>query len=926
MSKENLPHFPNQVNHTHYPSNSAVVHAYSNPEQNSDDDEIDLRELWGVLIRRKGTIIFIALLTLLAALVITVMSKPIYRASTTLQIQPETTKLLNYDISAQTNTPITTKDFYQTQYELLKSRQLAQQTIEGLELESMLQGEKIGKAYFSDTVRELSKFFTGASQEEVSSEVFSQDIAEEVTRPLEEKFLASLSVAPVKNSQIVTLHYEHTNPELAANIVNTHADNFIDMNLERRIDSAKYARDFVDRELEKAKSRLKESEKKLVDYARQQDIINISTNPENQQTLTGQRLTQLTRALAKAEEDRIAAESKFEQAKANSEHKILANVTIQALKKQLAEIEVKYQAELVTSSAYNNSVIKSLRSELAKLQGKLQAELASPSSRENSVVRGLRSELANLRTQLQGELTASSVYKSPAVQSLNGELQRLQAEYQEQLQIYKPAYPSMVQLKQRINEVNTQLKKEINTQQATNTNNLKQRINELQLQINQESQVIGSATQNSLREQINRLQNQIEDEINTVASATLANLGQRIKELKKQIKQERSSITRTIDNSLEADVLSAKQREFTLKKEFAEQKENLLNLEDKSLGYKELKREVEARRKTYEDLLKSSEDVSIASKIGSNNISVVDKALTPYNKHKPNTKLNLALGAVLGLFLGTVIAFLLEFIDDRVKTENDLDRILGLPILGMSPLVRNKTPEEQSLLSLNKPSSATAEAFRSLRTNLMFSTASGVPKTLLITSSMPSEAKSSTCSNLATAFSQAKNNILLVDADLRKPTMHKRLGLDNSRGLSTFLTQQAELEEVIQPTPIEHVSAIPAGTIPPNPSELLFSERLNNILSLAPDRFDMIIIDSPPVMGLADSLVLANRVNATILVVAHAQSKKRAIADSFQRLQRAQANVIGTVFTKVKTGASYGYSYDYYYAYGDTDTAITNKT
>ena len=183
---------------------------------------------------------------------------------------------------------------------------------------------------------------------------------------------------------------------------------------------------------------------------------------------------------------------------------------------------------------------------------------------------------------------------------------------------------------------------------------------------------------------------------------------------------------------------------------------------------------------------------------------------------------------------------------------------------------------------------------------------------------MPSEGKSSTVINLATAFAQANSRVLLVDSDLRKPTMHKRLKLDNTEGFSNYLTRQCEVDDVLQTTLINGVSAIPAGPLSPNPAELLTSDRLQELFALVPERFDIIIIDAPPVMGLADALILANRVSATVFVTAFAQSKKRQIQDAHRRLKQAHANLIGTVFTKVKSGGSYGYNYEYeyYYSYG----------
>jgi capsular exopolysaccharide synthesis family protein len=198
-----------------------------------------------------------------------------------------------------------------------------------------------------------------------------------------------------------------------------------------------------------------------------------------------------------------------------------------------------------------------------------------------------------------------------------------------------------------------------------------------------------------------------------------------------------------------------------------------------------------------------------------------------------------------------------------------------------------------------------------------------------VTSSLPSEAKSSTCANLATALGQLGKRVLLIDADLRKPTGHQRFRLDNSVGLSSYLTYQAELEEVVQATNLKNVQMMTAGPIPPNPVELLASERLDTLLGLAPELFDVIILDSPPTIGLSDAFILSNRVNATILVAAYGQARRRILADTLKRLRRANANLIGIIFTKVKGRAGHGYGYGYgYYAHErkpKTLKDLTNK-
>jgi len=400
---------------------------------------------------------------------------------------------------------------------------------------------------------------------------------------------------------------------------------------------------------------------------------------------------------------------------------------------------------------------------------------------------------------------------------------------------------------------------------------------------------------------------------------TMRSLKRKIRRLERALQSEINHIRKNTEQAYQNRYQAAKQTYTALSAQLAQQKGSLQKQRGDSIQYGKLLRDIETMRQVYQSLFLRSTEIEVASGATDSNIAIVDKATLPYAPQKPNVKLNLALGAVLGMFMGIVAAFLLEFLDDRVKSSDELKRILGLPLLGLTPAAKGKDPIVHSLTTAEQPKSALAEAFRSLRTNLLFSSVDGTPKVLALTSAMPSEGKSSSCINLATAFAQAGNKVLLVDADMRKPTVHTRLKLDNSQGLSSYLTGQSDIEEVIQTTLIDNVSAITAGPSSPNPSELLSSKYLEIITHLAPEQFDLVILDCPPVMGLADAAVLANKANATILVSAFGQTSKRAIQDAHERLKQARANVIGVVFSKVKSGSSYGYSNGYYadYSYGE---------
>ena len=435
------------------------------------------------------------------------------------------------------------------------------------------------------------------------------------------------------------------------------------------------------------------------------------------------------------------------------------------------------------------------------------------------------------------------------------------------------------------------------------------------------SKLLEDPTIQQLKNQSAKLQSDYQEKLQIYKPEypLMLQLQSQIDEINLQIQNTSSKVTNTVSKALKAEADAAKQRESELRNKLAKQQSNLLAYRDKSIDYNLLQREVETNRKIYEALFERSKEFEITSGLGKNNVSIVDAALLPNKPFKPNPALNLALGGVVGLFLGILSAFLFEFINDKVRTSDELEKLTGLPILGIIPRMRGTGLDadiKRAMISNLDPTSAVAEAFRSMTTMLMFATRTGLPHTLNITSALPSEAKSSTCVNLATALGQMGKRVLLIDSDLRKPTGHQRFKLDNSVGLSSYLTYQAELEEAVQETHLKNVRMLTAGPIPPNPVELLASNRLDTLLGLAPEFFDVIIFDSPPTIGLSDAFILSNRVNATILVAAYGQARRRIILDTLKRLRRANANLIGVIFTKVKGKAGHGYGYGYgYYAH-----------
>jgi capsular exopolysaccharide synthesis family protein len=297
--------------------------------------------------------------------------------------------------------------------------------------------------------------------------------------------------------------------------------------------------------------------------------------------------------------------------------------------------------------------------------------------------------------------------------------------------------------------------------------------------------------------------------------------------------------------------------------------------------------------------------------VGTNEVSIVDRAQVPSAPFSPNLPLNVALGLFAGLLLGFGAAFAIEWIDDTVKTPDDVTNKLHTASLGVIPVApKGATVREQ----LEDRRSEISEAYQSVRAALQFSTGHGVPRTLLITSTRAAEGKSSTALAISQTLATLGASVLLIDGDMRKPTFRGPSG--NAEGLSTLLAGAENLRECVHPTEIERLFLLPGGPIPPNPAELLASGRLPQILTELSDLFDHVVIDAPPVLGLADAPLLSATCEGTLLVVEAGSVRRAAALNALARLNAAGAHMMGAVLTKFSAKRS-GYGYGYGYGYGD---------
>jgi len=384
--------------------------------------------------------------------------------------------------------------------------------------------------------------------------------------------------------------------------------------------------------------------------------------------------------------------------------------------------------------------------------------------------------------------------------------------------------------------------------------------------------------------------------------------------LKKKRRQEIQWLIKSIKDDYEL----ANSNEENINKQLEDTKFEAVSLNEKFIQYNILKRDVESNRNIYDALIKRIKEQGITEETQTVNIWIVEKADRPEFPSKPNKKRNILLGIIMGLFGGIGLAFFIEYLDQTVKSPDEAEERLGVPVLGMVPLLKSKEeiPEKAVLKS---PGSAFAESYKNIRTSLLLSSAEGVPKNMLVTSVTMEEGKSTTAVNIALAFAQSDYRVLLVDGDLRKPRIHKIFGLDNTKGFSTWLAGMTDME-IVRNGPVDNLSLVTSGPVPPNPSELLSSARVNEFIKVLNEKYDFIIFDSPPMMSVTDSLLLSKALESTIFVIRAGKTTYETVARSLKSLSDINSNMLGVVLNAADVKKSnYYYYYGYKNYYSDND-------
>lgn len=368
----------------------------------------------------------------------------------------------------------------------------------------------------------------------------------------------------------------------------------------------------------------------------------------------------------------------------------------------------------------------------------------------------------------------------------------------------------------------------------------------------------------------------------------------------------------TIRRSLKTQADTAAQQVAALEGRVAQLKTSVLDERNREIQYNILQREVETTRTMYEGLLQRYKEIGVLGGVTTNNVSIVDSATPPDDPSKPDAAHNLMTAGMTGLGLGLAMAFLLDTLDQAIRKPVDVEGKLGLAVLGSVPLLQKSVPPLQALSDQRSPFS---EAHHSIRTNLAFATNAGTPKVLAVTSALPEEGKSTTSLALAQGFARVGMRVLLVELDLRNPSQHKTFGANNHVGASNLLKGAVRLRAAVQPTDWPNLFLIPSGPLPASPAELLEGPGLANLVHEAAELFDVVILDGPPVMGLADALLIASVATGAILTIEAGRTNRTQARAAIKRLRRSNARLLGVALTKFDSRETPYDRYDYVYEY-----------
>lgn len=412
----------------------------------------------------------------------------------------------------------------------------------------------------------------------------------------------------------------------------------------------------------------------------------------------------------------------------------------------------------------------------------------------------------------------------------------------------------------------------------------------------------------------------------------------------------RSEIKKAVDGA-EREYRSAKKEEVSLKRLLEEHRAEVVRMDSNAILYNSIKIEVENKRRQLNSLVERQNETQVSARLRglkTSNISIIDRAEVPRNPVSPNKKRNLILALIAGIFGGVGLCFLMESLDNTVKGPEDVEKLTGLPSLGIIPYLppgglkkkkrygyyskykkkysyssedENPKSEENlpdikeiELINHIHPKFFISEDYRTVRTSILLSHAESPPKSIVFTSALPKEGKTATLANMAVAFSQLEEKVLVVDADLRKPRLHRIFKVKNIGGLSGYLTGKVSIEDAIQKTNVENIWIMPSGPIPPNPAELLNSDKMKGMIEELKRGYDVVMLDTAPMLAVVDGVITSSLSDSTVFIIQAGKTTRKPFLQAVEELKRANAKIIGVVFNEVKAKGE-GYYSPYYHHY-----------
>lgn len=771
-----------------------------------------LFEYWKALRKRLWLVIGITVLMTTLAAIYMARRPNIYMASAVVQVDLEQA---NQDmVASERRMPVTNSDpgYFNTQLQLLTSDSLLRRTIKELSLDTNKEFQKTKNEKSVSPWRAMLNTIglAGGDSEgdkkgveevplsENTTLVSSEEIAEAIRlAPYVEIIKQTIAVDPVRESRaafketrLISISYRHTDPELAAYVVNGIANVFTQINQEKRTGTGRKTNSFLQERVANLQSEIKAGENKLVNLEQSAGILKTSED----QTIVINRLAGLNEQLLKAEEERKNAEAQY-RAVENSPERVNALV------------EEKMAQYLADKETAIRRLVNETKQEIARLKG------------------------------LRKKLLVEYVESAPEIEELDKQIETLDTETE-------------------------------------------------------------------------KIRSKNEEGIGAYRRRT-ANM---------------------ILENLRTRYLSAKSAEDKIRSAFDSQYNEAQGQNQSAVIIRLLKQDIETKRGFLENLRKQLEGNDVVVAGTDNNISIAEFAIPPEKPVSPRRVTTVFAVMFLSFLFGTGLALFLEYLDDTIKTTEEVENYLQLPALAAIPtidsmpkrrlLLVGSTKEDQfdanRQLLINKDTrSSLAEAYRQLRTSILLSTAGHPPKSLLITSSLPAEGKTTTAVNTAISLAQTGAKVLVIDADMRRPRLHSIFNKSNAQGLSTILSNEFEKDEIleiIQKDEESNLNLLPSGPIPPNPAELIGSSQMKNLLVLLEDNFTHVVIDSPPIASFTDGVLIASLVDGVILVVHSGKSSRQVVHRSRQLLQDIGSKIFGVVLNNVNLSSQdNSYYYQSYY-------------